>query len=61
MRRKYPKIALPLRANWVSLSTFRVPLEVRTIIYTTNALENFNQQLRRVTNSKSVFPAMTVF
>jgi transposase-like protein len=54
---KYPKIALSWRSNWVNLSTyFKYPQEVRTLIYTTNAIENFNRQLRKVTKSKSVFP-----
>jgi len=56
-RGKYPKIALFWRANWPNLSTyFKYPQEVRTLIYTTNAIENFNRQLRKVTKSKSVFP-----
>lgn len=55
--RKYPKIALSWRANWANLSTyFKYPQEVRTLIYTTNAIESFNRQLRKVTKSKSVFP-----
>lgn len=29
---------------------------MRTLIYTTNAIEGFNRQLRKVTKSKSVFP-----
>lgn len=54
---KYPKIDLSWRANWANLSTyFKYPQEVRTLIYTTNAIENFNRQLRKVTKSKSVFP-----
>lgn len=54
---KYPKIALSWRANWPNLSTyFKYPQEVRTLIYTTNAIENFNRQLRKVTKAKSVFP-----
>lgn len=54
---KYPKIALSWRTNWANLSTyFKYPQEVRTLIYTTNAIENFNRQLRKVTKSKSVFP-----
>ncbi len=54
---KYPKIALSWRSNWANLSTyFKYPEEVRTLIYTTNAIENFNRQLRKVTKSKSVFP-----
>lgn len=32
------------------------PQEVRTIIYTTNAIENFNRQLRNVTKSNPIFP-----
>jgi len=55
--KKYPKIALSWRTNWANLSTyFKYPQEVRTLIYTTNAIENFNRQLRKVTKSKSVFP-----
>ena len=48
---KYPKIALSWRTNWANLSTyFKYPQEVRTLIYTTNAIENFNRQLRKVTH-----------
>jgi len=55
--KKYPKIATSWRINWPNLSTyFKYPQEVRTLIYTTNAIENFNRQLRKVTKSKSVFP-----
>ena len=54
---KYPKIGHSWRSNWPTLSTyFKYPQEVRTLIYTTNAIENFNRQLRKVTKSKSVFP-----
>lgn len=54
---KYPKIAISWRTNWANLSTyFKYPGEVRKIIYTTNAIEGFNRQLRKVTKSKSVFP-----
>ena len=54
---KYPKIALSWRSNWANLATyFKYPQEVRTLIYTTNAIENFNRGLRKVTKSKSVFP-----
>lgn len=55
--RKYPKIAASWRDRWANLSTyFKYPVEVRKLIYTTNAIENFNRQLRKVTKSKSVFP-----
>jgi transposase-like protein len=54
---KYPKIAISWRANWANLSTyFKYPQEVRKLVYTTNAIEGFNRQLRKVTKSKSVFP-----
>ncbi len=54
---KYPKIAQSWKANWARLCTyFKYPPEVRTLIYTTNAIEGFNRQLRKVTKSKSVFP-----
>ncbi len=55
--KKYPKISQSWRANWPNLSTyFKYPQEVRRLIYTTNAIEGFNRQLRKVTKSKSVFP-----
>jgi transposase-like protein len=55
--KKYPKIAESWRAGWPQLSTyFKYPQEVRTLIYTTNAIEGFNRQLRKVTKSKAVFP-----
>lgn len=54
---KYPKIAQSWESNWSKLSTyFKYPQEVRTLIYTTNAIEGFNRQLRKVTKAKSVFP-----
>ena len=55
--KKYPKIAPSWRENWSNLSTyFKYPQEVRSLIYTTNAIECFNRQLRKVTKAKSVFP-----
>ena len=54
---KYPKIAKSWRENWTNLSTyFKYPQEVRRLIYTTNTIEGFNRQLRKVTKSKSIFP-----
>lgn len=55
--KKYPKISSSWRGNWPNLSTyFKYPQEVRRLIYTTNAIEGFNRQLRKVTKAKSVFP-----
>lgn len=55
--RKYPKISASWRENWPNLSAyFKYPAELRRLIYTTNAIEGFNRQLRKVTKAKSVFP-----
>ena len=35
---------------------FKYPQSVRTLIYTTNSIENFNRQLRKVSKNRSVFP-----
>ena len=54
---KYPKISQSWRSHWPELSTyFKYPQSVRTLIYTTNSIENFNRQLRKVTKNKAVFP-----
>lgn len=55
---KYPKIAKSWKDNWANLSTyFKYPEAVHRLIYTTNAIEGFNRQLRKVTKSKTVFPS----
>jgi len=55
--KKYPKISISWKNNWANLSTyFKFPQEIRRLIYTTNAIEGFNRQLRKITKSKSVFP-----
>lgn len=55
--KKYPKISKSWYENWTNLSTyFKFPQELRKLIYTTNAIEGFNRQIRKVTKAKSVFP-----
>lgn len=55
--KKYPKVVRSWYDNWPNLSTyFKYPQEVRRLIYTTNAIEGFNRQLRKVTKTKTVFP-----
>ena len=55
---KYPKIAKSWKDNWTNLSTyFKYPEAVRRLIYTTNTIEGFNRQLRKVTKSRTVFPS----
>ena len=50
-------VVLKLRANGAPAAEYtKFPQEVRRLIYTTNAIEGFNRQLRKVTKSKSVFP-----
>lgn len=54
---KYPKISKSWYENWPNLSTyFKFPPELRKLIYTTNTIEGFNRQLKKVTKAKSVFP-----
>ena len=43
--------------NWDKLSTyFDFTKEIRKMIYTTNALEGFNRQLRKFTKTRTTFP-----
>ena len=54
--KKYPLAVKSWRVNWDEIATmFKYPKEIRTIIYTTNAIENFNRQLRKVTKTKGAF------
>lgn len=39
----------------ISAPALSTPQEVRRLIYTTNAIEGFNRQLRKVTKAKAVF------
>lgn len=53
---KYPLAVRSWRNNWNELSVmFKYSPEIRRMIYTTNAIENFNRQLRKVTKTKSAF------
>lgn len=55
---KYEIALRSWRNNWNELSTyFKYPQEIRTLIYTTNSMESYNRQLRKVTKSKSIFPS----
>ncbi len=54
---KYPKIYKSWSERWATLATyFKYPEEVRRLVYTTNTVEEFNRQLRKVTKSRTVFP-----
>ena len=55
--KKYPMCVRSWRNNWAELSTyFKYPEGIRKLIYTTNSMENFNRQLRKVTKNKTIFP-----
>ena len=54
---KYPKVIKSWEENWLELTAyFSYPVEIRKIIYTTNTVEGFHRQLRKVTKSKSAYP-----
>jgi len=54
--RKYPIVIKSWRVNWGELSAFfKYPEEIRRIIYTTNVIEGFHRQLRKVSKTKGAF------
>jgi putative transposase len=54
--KKYPLMVRSWLNNWDRLANyFKYPKEIRTIMYTTNIIESFHSQLRRITKSKRVF------
>lgn len=55
--KKYPIVLRSWQNNWDRLSQyFKYGNQIRRIVYTTNTVEGFNRQIRKVTKSKSVFP-----
>ena len=55
---RYPSSMKSWRNNWTELSSyFAFPAPIRRMIYTTNSIENFNRQLRKVTKTKSSYPS----
>ncbi len=54
---KYGMVLDSWMNNWDNLSTFfNYEERIRKLIYTTNTVEGFNRQLRKVTKTKTVFP-----
>lgn len=44
-------------SNWLDLTTyFKYPHEIRRMIYTTNIIERYHRQLRKVTKTKTAYP-----
>ena len=55
--KKYSVILENWLDKWDSLSTyFCYGYQIRRLIYTTNTIEGFNRQLRKVTKTRAVFP-----
>lgn len=54
---RYPMSIRPWRKHWDSLTTFfKYPVEMRRLIYTTNAIESLNAQMRKNIANRKVFP-----
>ena len=58
--KQYPKIIASWRRNWENLALmFNYSELIRKVMYTTNAIEAFHRQLRRVTKTKGSFTSDT--
>ncbi len=54
---KYPVVIESWERNWDKLTSyFDYDTHIRKLIYTTNAVEGFHRQVRKVTKTKGVFP-----
>jgi putative transposase len=54
--KKYPMVISSWETNWPVLSTyFKYPAGIRKLIYTTNTIEGYHRQIRKVTKNKGVF------
>lgn len=54
--KKYPMVISSWENNWPKLSTyFKYPPDIRKLIYTTNTIEGYHRQIRKVTKNKGVF------
>lgn len=55
---RYPTIAPLWQRNWDRvIPFFAFPVEIRKIIYTTNAVESLNMTLRKVLKTRAAFPS----
>lgn len=56
---KYAMAVRSWETNWEDLATFfDYPAEIRRLIYTTNSVESYNRQIRKVIKTKSSFPSI---
>jgi putative transposase len=55
---RYPPIVASWRRNWERvIPFFAYPQDVRRVLYTTNAIESLNMQLRKITKNRGHFPS----
>jgi transposase-like protein len=55
---RYPAITKLWRSRWAEVTPFLAyPREIRRLLYTTNAIESLNSQLRKVIKPKGHFPS----
>lgn len=55
--RQYPMSVQSWRKNWDRLITFmKYPVELRKVIYTTNAIESLHAQMRKNISNRKMFP-----
>ena len=55
---KYPNAMKSWTVNWDAITPiFKFSTEVRTVIYTTNAIESLNSTYRKLNRQRSVFPS----
>lgn len=56
--KKHPIIVRSWENNWLELTTyFKYPYAIRRLIYTTNVIEGYHRQLRKVTKTKTAYPS----
>lgn len=57
--KKYPIVIRSWKNNWPELSVyFKYDEPIRKLIYTTNAVEGFHRQVRKVTKTKELLPVI---
>lgn len=55
--KKHPIVIRSWENNWLELTTFfTYPPEIRKVIYSTNIIEGYHRQLRKVTKTKTAYP-----
>ena len=54
--KKYPVVITSWQRNWEKLTSyFAYPAAIRKLIYTTNTIEGYHRQIRKVTKTKGAF------